>query len=354
MADRDLLRQQLYDQLMQRTNPQDEEMEQAGEAHRLGALASSLSRSTGMIGQVGGKPVQQDTSVGDLNDSLYRGAQTDYSKNLLADDKRDRLKLELAKSLEEKRAKLTPIPGAVGENNQPAFLDENNEVKYLPGLKQKTPQTQGAGNYSIVPGFEGAAPDDVLIKGPNGLQKGKLPPGFKPKEKARDAKLTEDERKRGMQVNIALNELKTLEDMENGTGAHKEKYRPGGREILAAGASAILPGKLGSIAANNVRGAADRQYDSAVSRLIDPFLRATTGAGVTRQEVEEKLKGYAIVPGDDEEQIRIKQKARRDFINGLIESAGRASKGRTIEGSDLSPEDQQELEDLEKEFGGQQ
>lgn len=177
MADRDLLKQQLYEQLLAKSNAGDEELNQAEDAHQLGALGSALSKSTAMIGQVGGQPNKYDDAVGSMNDSLYKGAEDKYTKQQSADEKRSKLKLDLTKALQEKSKKLTPITGVVGDNDQPAFLDDNNQVQYLPGLKTKP--TAQVDKWADAPG-EGVPEGYALQVSPSGEHRVvKLPSNIK-------------------------------------------------------------------------------------------------------------------------------------------------------------------------------
>jgi hypothetical protein len=140
------------------------------------------------------------------------------------------------------------------------------------------------------------------------------------------SKITEAERKSGLQSSVAVNALAQVEAMENGDQEKGIKpYRPGKRSTVGQGL-----GGSGSPLGNMVLSDDDRLYDTASSQLVEMLLRSVTGAGAQKDEIKRILSGYKVLPGDDERTIKYKQNARRSFVQGLIDSSGKAGEGKSL------------------------
>lgn len=182
----------------------------------------------------------------------------------------------------------------------------------------RDPALQGPGG--IIPGYVDADGNPMTYNPKTGAQGSlKLPPGAKPTKTPEAQKLTEDEAKRGLSARIAMNELTTLEGME-------KTYRPGARSVAAGIAGKILGDNVENVAKSED----DQRYDAANARIVDPLLRATTGAGYTHEEILNKLRGYTVRPGDTEKTIQEKHVARRQFVQGILESARRGGAGMSM------------------------
>lgn len=127
--------------------------------------------------------------------------------------------------------------------------------------------------------------------------------------------LTEGERKAGLQAGVALAALPDIEAME------AKGYRPGVANILAE-----KMGRLG----NYTLSSQDQIYATNMRALAEQILRSGTGAAATFQEVYNTLQTYAVQPGDTQENVKVKNKLRRAYIDQMIGAAGRAGTGKEL------------------------
>ncbi len=162
-------------------------------------------------------------------------------------------------------------------------------------------------------------------------------------------KTTEGERKNALFSKVLNDSLSKIEAMENGNPAKGQKgYRPGVRS-----AAGNFLGGTGSTIGNMALSDKDRLYDTMANNMIEPILRAYTGAAAQKEEFRRMWTSSKIMPGDDEATIKAKQKNRRTFSQGLIEAAGRAIKNPGSSGprkplSEMTREEKiRELQELE-------
>lgn len=131
------------------------------------------------------------------------------------------------------------------------------------------------------------------------------------------ANATEDERKAAgwvAQAQFAFDNVqKVLETSPNAN-----------RPVLAAEAAGMLPGKLGRAAQNSLTPEARQQFEQASNSFAEAALRAATGAGVNRDEAQQKVAELTPQIGDRPETIRQKKEAWGVYLESLRLRAGRA------------------------------
>lgn len=71
----------------------------------------------------------------------------------------------------------------------------------------------------------------------------------------------------------------------------------------------------------------DKLYAQRTTRLIQHLTHAATGAGMNVTEVIDHMKGYTVKPGMDRAQIEDMQRARRKYVQFILDAAGEAAKG---------------------------
>lgn len=94
--------------------------------------------------------------------------------------------------------------------------------------------------------------------------------------------------------------------------------KPGGMESFAN----ALPFGMGASSANMARSPDRQKFVQAASSLSESLLRASTGAGVTKEEAEQKIREVTPVWGDSEEVIKQKMEAVPLYIDSLKARAG--------------------------------
>ena len=130
-------------------------------------------------------------------------------------------------------------------------------------------------------------------------------------------KQTQFEKKSALQGSVALKALQQIEDLENGGPDGKRKpYRPGTRAIIGN-----MAGGAGGLIGNRVLSDDDRLYETASNQLVEMLLRNVTGAAAQKDEIRRMMASYKIQGGDDESTIRYKQESRKNFVNGILQSA---------------------------------
>ena len=327
----DAYRKQLYDVLRQKLAEQKREQDPAYRrwinerdqdqvvAANKTALASGLMKAAAQTGTLYGKtadasPVEEFGKQATGNNAVFYDAMRRREDTQKGSDAADLFKAEVNADLTRAGLGIRFL-GQQGENDnakKKLSIDEENAELRKKVAEQdaalKARDTDSKIKYREKVGDAATTRATTAKKVAD--DKIDKPPGDKP--------MTEDERKRGMSARIALEELERLEAME-------QKYRPGARDA----ASGIVGGVIG----NYIQSSEGRAYKAANDRIVDPFLRATTGAGYTETEIRNKLSGYSIQPGDDEATIRDKQKARRTFVESMVKSAGRGGEGLEMPGA---------------------
>lgn len=132
-------------------------------------------------------------------------------------------------------------------------------------------------------------------------------------------KTSEGERTAGLQAKVAVDALSEIEKLE-GKG-----YVPGMRQVAAE-----TVGKISSTAGNLIASPDDQAYEISSKALLDQLLRAASGANAPESEVRRMMATYSIRPGDSEQAKAVKRKARRTYVEGLIEKAGAAGVGKSL------------------------
>ena len=131
------------------------------------------------------------------------------------------------------------------------------------------------------------------------------------------ANATEDERKAAgwvAQAQFAFDNVqKVLEKSPNAN-----------RPVLAAEAAGMLPGRVGRAAQNSLTPESRQQFEQAANSFAEAALRAATGAGVNRDEAQQKVAELTPQIGDRAETIRQKKEAWGVYLDSLRLRAGRA------------------------------
>lgn len=148
-----------------------------------------------------------------------------------------------------------------------------------------------------------------------GLQRDKL----EKEPSLKDEKPSSQQETAALQASVAVASLPELERMEN------EGYRPGARVMASSW--------LGQDAGNYVLDAKDQNYRTLTKAVIEQLLRASSGANAPENEIRSMMQTYATLPGDKNETIATKQKLRRVYIQGLIDKAGKAARGKGMPAS---------------------
>ena len=131
------------------------------------------------------------------------------------------------------------------------------------------------------------------------------------------ANATEDERKAAgwvAQAQFAFDNVqKVLEKSPNAN-----------RPVLAAEVAGMLPGKAGRAAQNSLTPEARQQFEQAANSFAEAALRAATGAGVNRDEAQQKVAELTPQIGDQPKTIQQKKEAWGVYLESLRMRAGRA------------------------------
>lgn len=148
-----------------------------------------------------------------------------------------------------------------------------------------------------------------------GLSKDRL--NFDKSKEPVGAKMTEDQAKATgwlVQAENAYKNLKKVAFDKDGklTGA----ARPGVADAIAG-----IP-FVGSPIGNTLRSADRQKFNQAASSLSEAFLRAATGAGVTREEALQKIQEITPVWGEDEETSKQKLASIPLYIESLKVRSG--------------------------------
>jgi hypothetical protein len=117
----------------------------------------------------------------------------------------------------------------------------------------------------------------------------------------------------------ANSELPLIEELE-------AKYKPGWTYEVGE----TMPNFVG----RHVTSENDKRYGGAMVRFLDNVLHAATGAGFNETEVRGKMKGFSIQPGDPESAITDKHKARRRYVQFILDVAA----GKKRKDIDMPPE----------------
>ena len=101
----------------------------------------------------------------------------------------------------------------------------------------------------------------------------------------------------------------------------------------------------------------DKLYAQRTTRLIQHLTHAATGAGMNVTEVIDHMNGYTVKPGMDRAQVEDMQRARRKYVQFILEAAGEAAKGVKLAPKPgveppREPEDMED-EDLLRELRGE-
>jgi hypothetical protein len=101
----------------------------------------------------------------------------------------------------------------------------------------------------------------------------------------------------------------------------------------------------------------DKLYAQRTTRLIQHLTHAATGAGMNVTEVIDHMNGYTVKPGMDRAQVEDMQRARRKYVQFILEAAGEAAKGVKVAPKPgaqppREPEDMED-EDLLRELRGE-
>lgn len=287
-----------------------------------GHLLTGLSKGAAMAGTLGGKRADSDIVSG-VNEGLYQSGQGMFN-NMRAlrgmEEQANMNDLQVAQYLTglergdeaRKDRRMALYERMLRERQKDKFEErKQDEIERANKAREKIMASRPAGsaNYTPIATGEGGV---MLInpKNPADQRIVELPKGFTPKGTKNEQTPTESERKAGLQAEVSMDELPYLEQME-------KTYRPGFRDA-AAGA---LGGTLGNYAYSDE----GRRYEAAAKRILDPMLRAMSGANAPQAEIDAKRESYIIRPGDDEATIERKLEARRQFVEALRKSAGRGA-----------------------------
>jgi len=110
-----------------------------------------------------------------------------------------------------------------------------------------------------------------------------------------------------------------------------------------------------------------QQYRQAQEQWAEAYLRFKTGAAATQDEVDRNIRTYFPQIGDSAAVVKQKENARKKAFNDVLMTSGRGqelvkpsapvpnkSVSATPASDTLTPAEQEELRQLEKEFGGAQ
>lgn len=132
--------------------------------------------------------------------------------------------------------------------------------------------------------------------------------------------LTEGERRTGAMLAVAEPGLANLERILTTTGPDGKPVRKRAPSLTDRGLSAVGMG-----VGNVLTGDEYRQMQQAAMQLADMWLRFTSGAAVTENEVERFATTFTPLPGDDDQTLAQKEEARRTMIGALRTGAGRGA-----------------------------
>jgi hypothetical protein len=131
--------------------------------------------------------------------------------------------------------------------------------------------------------------------------------------------MTEDQAKATGWLVQAENGWKNMKAVAFGKdGSIADAAKPGRLEAMAS----AVPFGLGAAGANMARSTDRQKFVQAASSTSEALLRAATGAGVNREEAEQKVREITPVWGDDDETIRQKMDAMPLYIDSLKARAG--------------------------------
>lgn len=307
-----------------------------------GALASAFSEGASMAGTLGGKRAQSDM-LPKLNDSLYASTQGEIENRRRMREMEERSNmndLQVAKYMDDQKPRYKFENDVVGPGNSPVMFSDSGEYKTVPGLKVRE-RPSSLGISRVVPGYEKEG--SVLMQGPDGkLYEEKIDPKFTPK-KSRSGKLTEGERNSTALYNNAQNALKVLEEME------AQGFRP---TIGTSFKKMVTPEEFeGHVLSDD-----ELRYQQAAEDFTAAKLRLESGAAIPDSEIKQQARIYMRKSGESDNIGSQKASARRSALEGMKFKAGQGAEmiGQGIRGeSDLTPEEEEELRQLEAEFGGQ-
>ena len=129
-------------------------------------------------------------------------------------------------------------------------------------------------------------------------------------------KMTEDQGKASAWLIQANN---AYDNMKNVMSANKDASKPGLADAIAGNGSGIT-GAIG----NSLRSTDRQKFVQASSSLSESLLRAATGAGITKDEAQQKINELTPQWGDSEDTISQKFNAIPKYIEGLKGRAGSA------------------------------
>ena len=293
-----------------------------------GALVGGLSEAASMVGSVGGKRAESNI-IPALNKSLYDSRQNLFKNNAAMRDMEEKslqtdmdiarylTGLDAQKSvldtaeLQRQRLRQDLIrrklePRLRSKSGLPVMVDEVGTPSELPGYAyNEKSMSQQQSNWQPYPGVVGVDPSVVYEKDQFGNTRTRqLPKGFQTPNQ-----LTEAQNKNYVWGNRALEAVGKLEDLE-------KDYKVGWkRHIAGSQVAQALTGNL-------MKDETQQQHDILSANVIDPILRTDTGAAMGREEVLRNLMQYQVVMGDSDENVRLKQLGRRNFIKSIIEGAG--------------------------------
>jgi hypothetical protein len=286
-----------------------------------GNLLSAMSKGASMAGTLGGKRAESDI-VPAMNEGLYQSTQGMFNnmralrgmeeQSNMNDLNVARYVTELERGDEQRKDRRAALYEEMLQRRERGNLEQRRQAEVERANKAREQillNRPGPGSASYTPIATGEG--GVLLinpKNPSDTRTVELPKGFTPKGSKDAATPTESERKAGLQAEVSMKELPFLEEIE-------KSYRPGARDALAG----AIGGTLGNYAYTDV----GRRYEAAAKRILDPMIRAMSGANAPQAEVDAKRESYIIRPGDDEDTITRKLQARREFVEALKKSAGR-------------------------------
>ena len=151
------------------------------------------------------------------------------------------------------------------------------------------------------------------------------------KDKQKDAQggagnASEDERKAAGWYSQATNAWNNMQaamggvDPKTGQFKNEDVARPGIADAIAA----IPSFGIGEVVGNSMRTADRQKFIQASSSLSEALLRAATGAGVNRDEAQQKIRELTPVFGEDPETTKQKMKSIPMYLDSLKARAGRA------------------------------
>jgi hypothetical protein len=143
--------------------------------------------------------------------------------------------------------------------------------------------------------------------------------GFDPSAARPERPPTEKQTMFAFYGDAANSDLPLIEELE-------AKYKPGWTYEVGQ----TMPNFVG----RHVTSENDKRYSGAMVRFLDNVLHAATGAGFNETEVIGKMKGFSIQPGDPESAIADKHKARRRYVQFILDVAA----GKKRKDIDMPPE----------------